>query len=116
MPKVLLVGVAYKKNVSDMRESPAMRLMQLLEEAGATVEFLDPHVPEIPPMREYGQFRARPAIQPADLPSAGFDVTLIATDHDAVDYAAILALGCPVVDTRHAIAARDLPMDQVTKA
>ncbi len=114
--KVLLVGVAYKKNVSDMRESPAMRLMQLLEEAGATVEFLDPHVPEIPPMREYGQFRARPAIQPADLPSAGFDVTLIATDHDAIDYAAILALGCPVVDTRNAIAARGLPMDQVTKA
>jgi hypothetical protein len=59
--RILLVGVAYKKNVSDMRESPSMRLMQLLEEAGAQVEFLDPHVPEIPPMREYGQFLSRRA-------------------------------------------------------
>lgn len=114
--KVLLVGVAYKKNVSDMRESPAMRLMQLLEEAGAAVEFLDPHVPEIPPMRDYGQFLARSAMSPEDVGRAGFDAVLIATDHDAIDYAALTALGCPIVDTRNAIAVRDLPMDRVTKA
>jgi UDP-N-acetyl-D-glucosamine dehydrogenase len=114
--RILLVGVAYKKNVSDMRESPAMRLMQLLEEAGAEVEFLDPHVPEIPPMREYGQFLARSAITPDALGQAGFDAVLIATDHDAVDYAALLGLGCPVVDTRNAIAGRGLPMAGVTKA
>jgi UDP-N-acetyl-D-glucosamine dehydrogenase len=103
------VGVAYKKNVSDMRESPAMRLMQLLEEAGAEVEFLDPHVPELPPMREYGQFLARTAIAPDALQQAGFDAVLIATDHDAVDYAALLGLGCPVVDTRNAIAGAVCP-------
>ncbi len=114
--KVLLVGVAYKKNVSDMRESPSMRLMQLLEEAGSTVEFLDPHVPELPPMREYGQFKARTAIAAEAVENAGFDAVLISTDHDAVDYAALLKLGCPVVDTRNAIAARGLPMDVVTKA
>ena len=114
--KVLLVGIAYKKNVSDMRESPAMRLMQLLEEAGAKVDFLDPHVPDIPPMREYGQFEARSAIQPETIADTGFDVVLITTDHDAVDYDALLTLGCPVVDTRNAIARRDLPMDNVTKA
>ena len=113
--KVLLVGVAYKKNVSDMRESPAMRLMQLLEEAGARVEFLDPHVPKLPPMREYGQFEARTAIRPEALESAGFDAVLIATDHDAVDYAALLKLGCPIIDTRNAIARRGLAMDRVTK-
>ena len=114
--RILLVGVAYKKNVSDMRESPSMRLMQLLEEAGAAVEFLDPHVPEVPPMREYGQFRARRAIAPEALADAGFDAVLIATDHDAVDYGALIQLGCPVVDTRNAIAARGLPMGRVTKA
>nr|WP_316247471.1 nucleotide sugar dehydrogenase [Roseobacter litoralis] len=114
--KILLVGVAYKKNVSDMRESPAMRLMQLLEEAGAEVVFLDPHVPELPVMREYGQFHARRAIAPQDIAGAGVDAVLIATDHDAIDYGALLALGCPVVDTRNAIASRDLPMDRVTKA
>ncbi|MEP1202177.1 nucleotide sugar dehydrogenase [Tateyamaria sp.] len=112
---ILLVGVAYKKNVSDMRESPAMRLMQLLEEAGAKAQFLDPHVPEIPPMREYGQFEARAAIAPEDVAAAGFDAVLIATDHDAVDYATLLDLGCPVVDTRNAIANRGLPLTQVTK-
>ena len=114
--KVLLVGVAYKKNVSDMRESPSMRLMQLLEEAGAEVVFLDPHVPELPVMREYGQFHARRAITPSDIAEARVDAVLIATDHDAIDYAALLDLGCPVVDTRNAIASRGLPMDRVTKA
>lgn len=113
--KVLLVGVAYKKNVSDMRESPSMRLMQLLEEAGAKVEFLDPHVPELPVMREYGQFEAREAIEPDALSGAGFDTVLIATDHDAIDYAALLDLNCPVIDTRNAIDRRDLPMTNVTK-
>lgn len=114
--KILLVGVAYKKNVSDMRESPSMRLMQLLEEAGASVEFLDPHVPELPPMREYGQFKARQAIAPEALAGAGFDAVLISTDHDAIDFAALLTLGCPVVDTRNAIASRNLSMEGVTKA
>ena len=113
---ILLVGVAYKKNVSDMRESPSMRLMQLMEEAGAKVEFLDPHVPELPVMREYGQFKARRAIAPEAVAGAGFDAVLIATDHDAIDYAALVDLGCPVVDTRNAIASRGLPMAHVTKA
>jgi UDP-N-acetyl-D-glucosamine dehydrogenase len=113
---VLLVGVAYKKNVADMRESPAMRLMQLMEDAGAQVSFLDPHVPAIPPMREYGQFTAKKAVSPADLGTGSFDAVLIATDHDAIDFAQLLTFGCPVVDTRNAIARRNLPMTHVTKA
>ena len=114
--KVLLVGVAYKKNISDMRESPSMRLLQLLEEAGARVEFLDPHVPKLPPMRAYGQFESRTAIAPGEIAGADFDAVLIATDHDDIDYAALLELGCPVVDTRNAIANRGLPMAKVSKA
>ncbi|NNL71789.1 MAG: nucleotide sugar dehydrogenase [Silicimonas sp.] len=113
--KILLVGVAYKKNVSDMRESPSMRLMQLLEEAGAEAAFLDPHVPALPPMREYGQFEARRAIAPQAIGTGDFDAVLIATDHDAIDYDALLTLGCPVIDTRNAIARRGLAMDNVTK-
>lgn len=113
--KILLVGVAYKKNVSDMRESPSMRLMQLLEEAGAEVGFLDPHVPEIPPMRAYGQFKARAALTPEAVAQGGFDAVLIATDHDAVDYGALLTLGCPVIDTRNAIDRRGLDMARVVK-
>lgn len=113
--RILLVGAAYKKNVSDMRESPSMRLMHLMEQAGARVEFLDPHVPVLPPMREYQQFKARRAIGPDALAKAGFDAVLIATDHDDINYAALLDLGCPVIDTRNAIASRGLPTDQITK-
>ena len=113
--RILLVGIAYKKNVSDMRESPAMRLLELLDAAGAEVGYIDPHVPEIPPMREYRQFTARPALDPASLAPGQFDAVLIATDHDAVDYAALLELGCPVIDTRNAIARRGLPMAGVVK-
>ena len=113
--RILLVGIAYKKNVSDMRESPAMRLLELLDAAGAEVAYIDPHVPEIPPMREYRQFTARPALDPASLAPGQFDAVLIATDHDAVDYAVLLELGCPVIDTRNAIARRGLPMARVVK-
>jgi UDP-N-acetyl-D-glucosamine dehydrogenase len=113
--EILLVGVAYKKNVPDMRESPAMKLMQLLDEAGAKTAFLDPHVPVIPPMREYGQFTDRHAIDPGDITPGRFAAVLIATDHDAIDYAALTGLGCPVVDTRNAMARRGLPMERVVK-
>ena len=113
--RILLVGIAYKKNVSDMRESPSMKLMELIEEAGSDVVYIDPHVPEIVPMREYPQFTGRKAMDPAQLRGQSFDAVLIATDHDAIDYQALLDLGCPVVDTRNAIARRNLPMDQVTK-
>lgn len=112
---ILLVGVAYKKNVSDMRESPAMRLMQLLDEAGAEVSYIDPHVPEIPPMREYGQYKGRKALDPSALTKGSFAAVLIATDHDAVEYAQLLDLDCPVVDTRNAIARHNLPLHRVTK-
>jgi len=113
--EVLLVGVAYKKNVSDMRESPSMKLMQLLDEAGAKVSYIDPHVPEIPAMREYKQYTARSATDPATLGPDRFVAVLIATDHDAIDYDALLNLGCPIVDTRNAIARRELNMDKVVK-
>ena len=114
--KVLIVGIAYKKNVSDMRESPSVRLMELLMEQGATVEYLDPHVPSIPPMREYPHLKGKQATAPGDLAKAGFDAILISTDHDAVDYAALTGLGVPIIDTRNAIQKRGLALDNVTKA
>lgn len=114
--RVLIVGIAYKKNVSDMRESPSMRLMSLLQELGATVDFLDPHVPEIPQMRDYPEFAGKRAVDPDGVAGTGYDAVLISTDHDAVDYAALCGLGLPVIDTRNAIARRGLPEDNVTKA
>jgi UDP-N-acetyl-D-glucosamine dehydrogenase len=114
--RILILGVAYKKNVSDMRESPAMRLMALLQEAGASVDFHDPHVTEIPRMREYAQFLGKRSLPIGKISADRFDAILIATDHDALDYAFISRLGLPIVDTRNAMARRGLPMENVTKA
>ena len=114
--RVLIIGIAYKKNVSDMRESPSMRLMSLLQEAGAQVAFHDPHVAEVPRMREYPQFLGKASVPFEDIHTADYDAVLISTDHDAVDYAALSALGLPIVDTRNAIARRGLPGVNVTKA
>ncbi len=114
--KVLIVGISYKKNVPDMRESPSVRLMELLLEAGATVDFHDPHVSEIPRMREHIELMGRKSVDMETIKGGDYDAVLISTDHDAVDYAALVGLGIPVVDTRNAIARRELPMENVTKA
>jgi UDP-N-acetyl-D-glucosamine dehydrogenase len=112
---ILLVGVAYKKNVSDMRESPSMRLMQLLETAGAKVSFIDPHVPEIPPMREYSQYESKVATDPDSLKAGDYAAVLIATDHDDIDYAALTTLDCPIIDTRNAMDRRGLMGPRIWK-
>jgi len=114
--KILLVGISYKKNVPDMRESPSVKLMDLMLGQGAKVDFLDPHVEAIPPLREYPHLKGRKPVNPQDVAAAGYDAVLISTDHDAVDYAALAGLGIPVIDTRNAIASRGLAMDHVTKA
>ncbi len=114
--RILLVGISYKKNVPDMRESPSVELMNLLLQDGAQVDFLDPLIDSIPPMREFPHLEGRKAVQPDLLEPARYDAILISTDHDAVDYAALVEMRLPIVDTRNAIASRGLPGDLVTKA
>ncbi len=114
--KILLVGISYKKNVPDMRESPSVRLMDIMLGQGAEVDFLDPHIGAIPSLREYPHLLGRKPVRPQDVAAAGYDAVLISTDHDDVDYAALAALGIPVIDTRNAIASRGLAMEHVTKA
>lgn len=114
--RILIVGIAYKKNVSDMRESPSVRLMDMLMNEGAKVDFLDPHVDEIPAMREYPHLKGKRGIDPGMLAGCGHDAILISTDHDVIDYAALTDLGIPIIDTRNAIQRRNLPGDHVVKA
>ena len=114
--RILLIGIAYKKNVADMRESPSVELMDRMRAAGAEVDFLDPLVAEIPRMREYPHLEGRQSIIPADLSTRDDHAILIATDHDDIDYAELVATGIPIIDTRNAIARRKLPLDNVTKA
>ena len=81
---ILVLGIAYKKNVDDMRESPSVELMQLLRSKGAEVSYSDPFFPSFPPMRKH-QF----CLQSVELTSAKlatFDAIVLATDHDAFDY------------------------------
>ncbi|MEX0340568.1 MAG: nucleotide sugar dehydrogenase [Arenibacterium sp.] len=113
---ILIVGIAYKKNVPDMRESPSIKLMDMLLAQGATVSYLDPLVPAVPAMRDYPHLKNRAAIDADQIADGGFDAILIATDHDAIDYKALVALDIPIIDTRNAIARRGLPMEKVTKA
>lgn len=111
--RILIVGLAYKKNVPDIRESPSLKLIELIEARGARAAFHDPHLPAIPRTREYGALMGRASTPLADL--AAFDAVLIATDHDAVDYAR-LAQARLVIDTRNAMARRGHTGPHIVKA
>ena len=114
--RVLVIGLAYKKDISDIRESPSLKLIELMEARGASVDYHDPHVPEIPLTREHPRLSGRGSapIDPEHL--AAYDVVLIATDHDAVDYGLIRDHARLVVDTRNAMQRRGMSCDRVVKA
>ena len=114
--RVLLVGLAYKKNVDDVRESPSFRLMELLARRGATVEYYDPFVPEIPKTREHAEFSHQRAVPFTPKSIASFDAALIATDHDCVDYNVLVEHSKLVVDTRNVCGRSDVISDKIAKA
>jgi len=114
--KILIAGIAYKKNVDDTRESPAFKLIELLEKRGAETAFYDPHVHQIPKLREHPTFAGRTGISPTPAVLSGFDAVVIATDHDDVDYAALCAGSKLIVDTRNACARAGIASDKVVKA
>ncbi|MDR7039595.1 UDP-N-acetyl-D-glucosamine dehydrogenase [Methylobacterium sp. BE186] len=113
--RILLVGMAYKRNVDDVRESPALKLMDLIEARGADVTFHDPFVPVIPPTRAFPHLAGRRStdISPQILASA--TAVLIVTDHDGVAYETIVRHARLVVDTRNACARAGLASETVFK-
>jgi UDP-N-acetyl-D-glucosamine dehydrogenase len=96
--RVLVLGIAYKKNVDDMRESPAVEMMELLTARGAKVEYSDPHVPVFPRLREHHFDLKSAALTAQTLGEC--DAVLLATNHDAFDYALIKRSAKLIVDTR----------------
>lgn len=114
--KILVLGIAYKKNIDDMRESPSLKLIELIEKRGAHVEFHDPFIPVIPPTREHAELTGRKSASVDKASLAGFDAVLIATDHDDVDYHAIVGGSKLVVDTRNACTRAGIKADNVFKA
>lgn len=115
--RVLVLGIAYKKNVDDMRESPSFKLIELLELRGAEVDYHDPYVEIIPPTREHADLAGRQSIALTPEQLGTYDAVLIATDHDNVDYGLVVEHSSIVVDTRNAIAKAGIAAkDKVYKA
>ena len=96
--RILVLGIAYKKNVDDVRESPAAAIMELLRARGAILSYSDPHVPRFPRMREHRFDLSSVEITKEAL--AGQDCVVLVTDHDRFDYEAIAAHAPLLVDTR----------------
>ncbi len=101
--RVLLLGMAYKPNVDDDRESPSYVLMEKLEALGALVDYHDPHVPVIRPSRHYARFAGRASVPLSEKSLCGYDLVLIATKHKDVDYDLISCHAGLIVDTRNAV-------------
>jgi UDP-N-acetyl-D-glucosamine dehydrogenase len=114
--RVLILGLAYKKNVEDMRESPSLKLIELIEARGASVDYHDPFVPMIPPTRDHAALAGRLSVPLTSNAISSYDVVLIATDHDDINYGAVVKHSKLVVDTRNACARAGLIQDWIIKA
>lgn len=105
--RILMLGLAYKANVDDYRESPSFHLMAKLEEKGASVSYNDPYIPEIGMTREFPQFAGRKSVPIAD----GYDILLVATAHNEYQQTDFSRFPCPIVDTRNIVSS-----SKITKA
>lgn len=114
--RILVLGIAYKKNIEDMRESPALKLIELIEARGASASYHDPHIPEIRRTRKHGGLAARRSLSLSEETLRDHDAVLIATDHDDVDYALVVDKAALVVDTRNVCARLGLVADTIYKA
>ncbi|MBI4375456.1 MAG: nucleotide sugar dehydrogenase [Elusimicrobia bacterium] len=99
--RLLLLGLAYKKDIDDPRESPAFKLLELLEVKGAKVAYNDPYIPSFPAMRHYRHLKVRP-VELTEKELAGRDAVIIVTNHSLFDYEWILKHSQLVVDTHNA--------------
>ncbi|MXQ12904.1 nucleotide sugar dehydrogenase [Microvirga makkahensis] len=114
--RILVLGAAYKKNVDDMRESPSLKLIELIEARGASVDYHDPHIPELPPTRKHRSLAGRRSVPLMVETVASYDAVLIATDHDNVDYGLVAEHARLVVDTRNSLGKAGLANERTVKA
>jgi len=101
--RILILGLAYKADVDDIRESPTFVLMKLLEAQGATIEYYDPYVPQIPATREHMEFAGKKSVEWSESVVGSFDCVVIATAHRSVDHSALSNWTRCIVDTRNAL-------------
>jgi len=113
--RALILGIAYKKNVDDTRESASLKLMHLFEERGAKVDYHDAYVPVIPRTRSYPRLAERRAVALRPESVAAYDFVVIATDHDDIDYQMIASHATLIVDTRNACEQRGIRGENIFK-
>ena len=113
--KVLILGVAYKKDVDDVRESPSLEIMELLQDKGATLLYHDPYIPKLHKMRKH-DFSHMSSTPLTDDMLRGLDAVLIATDHTGVDYQRVVEQSAVTVDSRNATRGITRGREKVVKA
>jgi len=100
--RILIIGIAYKRDVDDPRESPAFKIIHLLQQRGARLEYYDPHIPALPTMRSWPELPHLKSVALTPRKLAAADCVLIVTDHSSIDYARLVRHAKLVVDTRNA--------------
>ena len=101
--RILCVGLAYKPNVDDDRESPSYAVMDLLQEAGSEVAYYDPFIPEIKPSREHGHWAGQRSVEWSASVLSTFDLVVVLTDHSDIDWNQLAMWSHCIVDTRNAV-------------
>ncbi|MGC9451536.1 MAG: nucleotide sugar dehydrogenase [Oceanipulchritudo sp.] len=114
--KVLVVGMAYKKGVDDMRESPALRILDRIQSKGGRPYYYDPYIPVLPVTREYIQWKGMKSISWDKVSLNQFDAAVIVTAHDDVPYADLVETVPVIIDTRNAMDGIDAKPGQIWKS
>lgn len=112
--RVLILGLAYKPNVDDDRESPSYVLMEKLEAMKAKVNYYDPNIPFIRPSREYSHFAGRQSVELNEITIEDYDLAIISTIHDGIDYNILAESGCLIIDTRGVLVDEKLGANYMT--
>jgi UDP-N-acetyl-D-glucosamine dehydrogenase len=112
--KVLILGVAYKKDIDDMRESPSLKLIEIFREKGATVDYYDPLVPRLPKTRKYKYDMKSIKLSAKNLNK--YDLVVLSTDHSNFDYKFIAKNANLIVDSRNAFETRNIKIKKIFKA
>lgn len=113
---ILVIGLAYKKNVGDDRESPSYSFLEKLSEKGASVDYHDPYVPVVGPTREHPSCTGMQSVDWSQEQLERYDLVLISTDHDCIDYHELASWAPLIVDTRNALKDTTTSPNQVWKA
>ena len=114
--KVLLIGLAYKPDVDDDRESPTYKLMDYFATVGSEVDYYDPYVPAVPKTREHAQWEGKKSIEWTKEMISSYDVVVISTDHKSIDYAELAEWANLIVDSRNAMGREGIQADHIFKA